>query len=404
LGVEDDSVQTEENLRRGAGEMLKRLGCFLIVAILIWSTPAFGQVTRQDLVTLQKAQTLLKAKKYKAAIKMIEDLLKQVPRLTEGHRLLGHAYFDSGQLVKARGSFVTAFQQGCLEADVLGRLAKLDQDAKRFPSLINILRLLMISQPGEQSWRILYGDVLLLMGELDEAQALYSQLIESNPTRKDFYLRLGNLALQRGQLKEAATSFETAYHLGEMGKRLPGTIAGLWYELERWRDALAWYDRAALLEPGKSGGYSLKRARLLIRIGESKRAEVALRRLSVGKDKELGKTASLLLGQIAQRTGRIDEAVSHWERAFKSGYRERKLLKFLGLHFFKAKDYKQAKSYLKLLASTGDTSDALVLRALIAAQLRTGDENDARSQLEGYLEHHGLDKAAQALIREMARR
>lgn len=381
--------------------MKKRVFAVLALLFLLWGSPAFAQVTRQDLVTLSKAQASLKAKKYPAAIKTLTTLLKQVPNLTAGHRLLGHAYYDSGQLQKARASFMTAFKQGCLESDVLGRLAKMDQDEKRFPSLVNLLRLLMITNPMDQSWRILYADVLLVMGELDEAEALFKQLIAAQPTRKDFYLRLGNLALRRDRLKDAATAYETAYHLGELGKKLPGTIAGLWYDLGRWRDALAWYERAIVVEPKKSEVYQLRRGRLLVKIDEFAQAEVVLKGLGASKDKEKARSALLLLGQIAQRQGKTDVAVGHWIKAFEAGHRDGKLLKFLGLHYFKGRDYKSARRYLSLIS--GDSDDGVVLRALIAATLRSGDETEARSQLKRYLELFGLDKSARALIRELAR-
>ncbi|MDF1661897.1 MAG: tetratricopeptide repeat protein [Planctomycetota bacterium] len=381
--------------------MKKTLFAVLTLFVLFWGSPAFAQVTRQDLVTLSKAQASLKAKRYPAAIKTLTALLKQVPNLTDGHRLLGHAYYDSGQLVKARSSFMTAFKQGCLESDVLGRLAKMDQDEKRFPSLVNLLRLLMITNPMDQSWRILYADVLLVMGELDEAEALFKQLIEAQPTRKDFYLRLGNLALRRGRLKDAATAYETAYHLGELGPKLPGTIAGLWYDLERWRDALAWYERAIVVEPKKAEAYQLRRGRLLVRIDELAQGQRVLKSLSASKDKEKARSALLLLGQIAQRQGKTDVAVGHWIKAFEAGHRDGKLLKFLGLHYFKARDYKSARRYLSLIEAGSD--DAVVLRALIAATLRSGDETEARSQLKRYLGLFGLDKSARALIRELAR-
>lgn len=381
--------------------MKKRLFVVLAVLVLFWSSPVFAQVTRQDLVTLSKAQASLKAKRYSAAIKTLTTLLKQVPNLTDGHRLLGHAYYDSGQLEKARSSFMTAFKQGCLESDVLGRLAKMDQDAKRFPSLVNLLRLLMITNPMDQTWRILYADVLLVMGELDEAEALFKQLIAAQPTRKDFYLRLGNLALRRDRLKDAATAYETAYHLGELGPKLPGTIAKLWYDLERWRDALAWYERAIVVEPKKAEQYQLRRGRLLVRIDEFAQAQGVLKSLVGSKDKEKAQSALMLLGQMAQRQGKTEVAVAHWIKAFEAGYRDGKLLKFLGLHYFKARDYKSARRYLSFIG--GDSEDGVVLRALIAATLRCGDETEARSQLKRYLEFFGLDKSARALIRELAR-
>lgn len=380
--------------------MNKKLFLVLALVALLWGSPAFGQVTRQDLVTLQKAQAALKAKRYSVAIKTLTDLLKQVPSLTDGHRLLGHAYYDSGQTKKAYGAFMRAFKQGCLESDVLGRLAKMEQDEKRFPSLINLLRLLMITNPMDQTWRILYADVLLVMGELDEAEALFKQLIAAQPTRKDFYLRLGNLALRRDRLKDAATAYETAYHLGELGKKLPGTIANLWYDLERWRDALAWYERAMVLEPKKAEFYQLRRGRLLLRLNELGQARRVLKGVSGSKDKDKARSALLLLGQIAQRQGKTDVAVSQWQKAFEAGHRDEKLLKFLGLHYFKARDYKSSRRYLSLIEGS---EDAVVLRALIAATLRSGDETEARSQLKKYLELFGLDQSARALIRELSR-
>jgi tetratricopeptide (TPR) repeat protein len=374
----------------------------VVLTLGLCSSAAFGQVTRADVVTLQKGQTYLKAKNYKAAIKTMEGLLKQVPNYANAYRLLGHAYYEDGQLKEARRNFIEAFQRGCLESDVLGRLAQMDQSEKRFPSLINILRLLMITNPAEQSWRILYADVLLTMGELDEAEALFKILIKANPSRRDFYLRFGNLALRRGQLKEAATAFETAYHLGELEPQLPGKIAGLWYELERWRDALAWYDRASRVQAKQKWAYALKRGQLLFRIGEFDSARKLLLTLTGSKDKAIAQSSSLLLGQIAKRGGALSEAVSHWQGAFESGYRDGKLLKFLGLHFFKAKDYVKASKYLALTGA--DVRDVLVHRALIAALIRSGNENEARSQLLSYLERSGLDRASRALIREFARK
>ncbi|MEA5505459.1 tetratricopeptide repeat protein [Halotia wernerae UHCC 0503] len=61
--------------------------------------------------------------------------------------------------------------------------------------------------------RLLLGDVLIQRGEVKEAKELFQEVIQRSPKNADAYLRLANILMQENQQEEAKINLQTAKDL-----------------------------------------------------------------------------------------------------------------------------------------------------------------------------------------------
>ena len=75
----------------------------------------------------------------------------------------------------------------------------------------NIFRTLLLERPYDVATRNMLGYALARQGRLDEAEAVFTQVVEIEPGFSEAWFNLGTIHRSEGRLEEALTEFETAY-------------------------------------------------------------------------------------------------------------------------------------------------------------------------------------------------
>jgi len=375
-----------------------------LALVLSLSAPVAAQ-SREEIIKLQEAKTFLDANspaKAKRAAAILHSITKRRPDFADAHRLLGHAYSILGDRSKARAAFIDALAHGRLTSDVLARLVQLDRRAARTPSLLSLLRLLAITEPDNPSWQLLYGDLLAGARATEQARLVFETLRAKSPADPQIALRLGNLALGRGDDAAAALAFEAAWTLGAQPAALPRTLAGLWQRLGEHRAALSWTRKILPKNAADGRNLQLRRGTLLWRLEDASAATAELLPLCKSGDPKLVRQAAMILGNIAQRAGQSELAVRHWSLAVEHGQSDPQLFRLLAQHHIKNKAWAAAATMLGRLGGVPERSRAdreLQVRCLIRAKRQAA----AKAVLSELIEEHGIDEDIRQLLKELLR-
>jgi tetratricopeptide (TPR) repeat protein len=353
---------------------------------------------------LQQAQKQLNAEQYEQAVATLQSIIDQQPQNGEAYRLLGHARFEQGQTTQARRAFVNAMQWGRLTPAMLGRMVRIDRKQNQPLAAMGALKMLIWLTPEQSTWAVLYGQMLRDMQSLEAAAGVYDRLLETSPADAALMQRLGQVRLEQGQTAKARSLLSTAYYLGADTRELARLIGDLHAQMDQPNAALHWYDTAARQGEGPmSVDQQLRRARLLRRVGRVEAANRLLEDMLDRTNQAQRARVLRLLGHLAMDREASKQAAEYWQKAVAAGAEDASLLAFLGRHHFNADRYPQAARWLSRFIETG-TRDQAMHRALIVSLLRTDQVTAARSAMQGYLKHFGLDNQAQQLIGQWRRK
>lgn len=355
--------------------------------------------TPEQADTLTQANAAFERGAYAQALTLLRKLRDDRPDFVDVHRLMGHCYYELGRIDEARAAMIESITRGRATADVLQRLVQIDREADRPLAELGSLRMLMLIQPDDRQTQMLYADALTRAGAIDEAAGAFERIIAADPLNTDARVRLGNLQMQRGERRQAAAVFATAYRLGAESPQLAQTIAELWVSFGDARQALAWYDKAASLTEPLSARRQLRRAELLIEVGDIDQAIKLATPIANAGDKELAAKAATLLGRAAIVRGQPDEAMAQWRVAIDKGVDDPQVLAYVGGQCFNAKRYDDAARYLGRYVDKGVANPSMH-RFLVIALTRSDQRDAAHERLRGYIERYGLDEIAEDLIRQ----
>lgn len=149
-------------------------------------------------------------------------------------------------------------------------------------------------------------------GRLDEAVIALEGVLARFPAHAVALAQLAEVQLRRRKLAEAADALDRAEATAGTTAFTARVRGDLRYREQRWRDAARCYQEAdALRDRGSWAAVQLARCHL--RLGDLDSARGAAAR-AVERD-EGASGAWLVLGEIALREDRLDDAVGHLERA-----------------------------------------------------------------------------------------
>lgn len=215
--------------------------------------------------------------------------------------------------------------------------------------LAEALRLLEAASsaaPEKPNILVEVANTLRAMSRLDQAEATYTRVLESNPNQFGALVGLGHIARQRGDRERALTHFEAAAKANpqniniqvEVGNTLRelcrleeaearyrrilgqdprhiGAMLGLGYvsrERTQWSVALEHFEAAAAVRPGDIN-IELEIAHTLREMCRLEEAEAIYRRILEQKPRYLG--ALLGLGYVARERTQWSAALEHFEAA-----------------------------------------------------------------------------------------
>ena len=368
-----------------------------IAATILICPVAFPQDVSGE---LRRASDLYNAREFDKAAQLLEQVCSQHPDLGSAQGLLGNAYYQLGRMKEAREALARAVSHGCMTPEVLSRIAQIDQKEGRFPSLLASLRAMMLVDPGNLALQLLYADVLASISSNAEAEGAYKAIIEKDPASPDAYMHLANLCISEDRHEKAAEYLETGFILGGSSPRMIETMAELSFRNGDYQRSIIWYDLALKTRDGTDERMRLRKAEVLFLAGDFEQAESSAHPLADSRDEQIAGKALVLLGQIALKLDKPDDAVKYWERAVLAGADASQLFAFLGSHYFNSGQYDKAAHFLSKRVE-GDRIDESTLYYLISSLIHDGQTEQARDRLQNYIENYGLNDRAKILVHSL---
>lgn len=130
------------------------------------------------------------------------------------------------------------------------RIAITHHQAGRLPEAETIYRQILQHQPSHPDALHLLGVIALQVGQHEAAIELIGKAIAANPSAADYYPNLGEALRQAGRLDEAVTAFRRAIELNPELVAAYNNLGIVLKELKRYDEAIAACRRAAELNPG----------------------------------------------------------------------------------------------------------------------------------------------------------
>lgn len=182
---------------------------------------------QQFLLLLESARAMHVAGKFAEAIPIYEKALKRAPRNANALKLLGVAYFQSGDLKRAERLMRDAIKIAPRDAATLVNLGALYKRRKQFDKAVASYREALAVDPRSAEAHFNLGGVYIEQKDYHAAIAAYNAAIEILPNDAQFHVNLGN-----------------AYkYLSRV-------------EPEKWQVAIAAYERALQIDPRLPEAYS----------------------------------------------------------------------------------------------------------------------------------------------------
>ncbi|HIQ21286.1 MAG TPA: tetratricopeptide repeat protein, partial [Planctomycetes bacterium] len=280
------------------------------------------------------AQALLHQGRPQEASDVLDAFVQVDPR-SQGHYLLGEAYYQLGQYEKARAHYRAATElygdyaeayHGLAEAcRRLGREEEASRAMERFRSFTRPERFARRVRGMARSdlealsagAAVLYSDagrLYLLGGRARDAEALWRRAAELDPKHVGCRQSLAFVCRREGRLREAIGWLEQLAALEPANPSYPLEIGGLWEQLFEYEAAERAFRRALRIDPEGAPAYAALAALLLKRKDDTEEA-IQLAKAAVQHAPTAAHYA--LLASACQAGGQTEPAREAIQRAMK---------------------------------------------------------------------------------------
>ena len=226
------------------------------------------------------------------------------------------------------------------------------------------------------------------LGKLDEAEAIYSAILNLKPEKEAYYLR-GIVYLNKEQLKQASTDFDEAIKLEPANYDLRIKIYQAMAEKGYKEEGKA-YLQAALGNTGEKLS-DREKGRLSYYLEDYEGARSYLEAEKGEKDSE----TTLLLGQTYEKLGDYNYAASIYSNFLADHSEDVTILNRLGMCKLEAGDAKAALECFNKALELGNSSMTQVLKFnQIVAYEYLGDFDQANVLMKTYLQAYPDDQDA----------
>ncbi len=210
-----------------------------------------GVLVSTAIVLLLAAGTFRRVPAYRDAQTLWEDTLQRNGDAWVAMLNLGQISGRAGRGGEAVSYFQRAMQYPAAGTDALGQWGNLLLNERRFAEALERFDAAIAIDPQDATLHVNRALALHLAASHEEAAAAAEHALELNPARSGAWQVLGLIRLAQNRAADAAAAFERALALG---RRVPLTwvrYADALAQAGRWQPALAAYDRARALEPGR---------------------------------------------------------------------------------------------------------------------------------------------------------
>lgn len=329
-----------------------------------------------------------------------------IPRLSDAdleNRAQALAAFSAGVVEQSRDDnaaalehFVRSLEKDpgneSLALEVARRFIAREQPQKAY----DILKRSVALPDASSQAKVMFGLAGVQVGRLDEAAAIYRELIKSEPSQLGHYAMLAQILLQQKQPRDAFRVVESATR-----QTVESPVA--------WLDLATLYGRIAQAEPALKDSATTKARECLGRVAAAKPTNaVVLRRLADGylalgdntqAETVLREAASsgsadpqvaARLAELYLRSGRLPEARKQFQEMERVNPANPAPHYFLGIIALEQRDFPQAVRSLERSILLNPDFEA-AYADLAAAQMSQGNPRDALASLEKARSRFGPD-------------
>ena len=174
------------------------------------------------------AQSLLALNQPRVALETILEVPEE-NRDGRVHYALGRIRLGAGDLVSARSHLESADAALPYQADILAALLEIDAAEGRIEESAERIELAVAESPDNATLQLVSGELALMKGQLENAEAAYRRAIETDERTTEAYSRLADLYARTGRTGETIETYEAALAIDPAQPRLHHTL-GLLYE------------------------------------------------------------------------------------------------------------------------------------------------------------------------------
>lgn len=150
------------------------------------------------------------------AEKYYNAAIQKYPDYRRAHKNLGLLYMQQQQLDSASAHLSRAIELGDLDGRNYGLLGYCYLDKEDYVAAESAYRAAILQQPAVNDWKLGLAQALLGQEKYAEADKLFENLIEADPSNPDLWLFQVNTALGMDQPRKAAINIEVVRRIGEV--------------------------------------------------------------------------------------------------------------------------------------------------------------------------------------------
>ncbi len=312
------------------------------------------------------------------AAQRLQTVVKNAPKNSQAHYVLGVAFEKLGDLKSAEGEWREALR---LRPDFLDAQRALANAAMRQGDMgalqeaaTQIIRL----QPASPDGYALRAMSCINRKHYAEAEQDIRKAIDIAPQSAFGYVQLGNMKCTQGQYSDAAKAYQEALNRNSNSADALRGLMSTYFAEKQVDKAIAAVNAQIAKSPNNSGFYDLLGTALFQSKKDLGGAEAAFEK-SAALDKH-NSDALLKLCQVRAAKGQIDQAIATAQQALKDNPREPSLFVLMGKLYESKSDWKKAEdAYQNALAI--NSQDALASNNLARVMLQTGGNLDVALSL-----------------------
>lgn len=150
------------------------------------------------------------------AVEAFENAIQLYPNFRDAHRNLAVALVQEQKFDEAEEPLTRAIELGAQDGLSFGLLGYVHLNHERYQAALQAYRLAQITMPRETQWKLGEAQCLLALGSVQEAVALYRELLEQRPTDLTIWLNQADAFLQLNEPIEAIASLEMTRRMNQL--------------------------------------------------------------------------------------------------------------------------------------------------------------------------------------------
>jgi tetratricopeptide (TPR) repeat protein len=373
-GAVDDATAITREITRQAPDYLPAWGCLAKFAYTAKrydeSLALLDNVFNRDPLNLEgrllQSEIWLAMGEAKLAVEGLDRLNKTYPNVPVAKYQLARAYLLNDNPAQAAVTLdrALALNPDYVEASLL--LGETNLRAGEAQPVISSMKGLLTKHPAQTEAQVLLAAAYQSVGRLDDAAAVFRQLVGAFPESARFYLGLGLILRGQGKTAEARTAFEKAQELEPSNLAAVEQLLDLDLLSRDFTSAAQKVSRQLEKTPLSADAHYFE-GKLYAAQGEWNQAEAALLK-AIELDPDSPNAYDLLISayvagnQLSQAIGQIDRQLSRDPN-------NTRLLMLSGLIYDKSNQFPQAQAaYEKLLSLRPDFGPALNNLAYLYAE------------------------------------